>query len=256
MTLVITDMLAHGATAVWSDILQRGRLRGGGGNHDGVVHRPGFPELVDNLRYCGTLLANGDIDTNNVAAFLVDDRIDGNRGLAGLPIADDQFTLSTANRNHAVNSLESRLQRFFNRLTCDDTGRLDLDAPAILCVDGASAVDSLAQGIDDPSYQGLTYRDLGDPAGAFDRIALFNHIGFAEKRGSHVVFFEVQRDAENVVREFQQLAGCDFVQPVNTRNPVPGRKNRSDLLDLNRFLVVSDLFLYDAANLRCSDIHK
>src|SRR5262245_10426607 len=139
-------MLAHGATAVRSDILQRSRLRSRSGNHDGVVHGTAFPKLVDNLGNRRALLADGDIDTNDVAAFLVDDRIDGNRGLAGLPIADDQFTLSTANRNHAVNSLESRLQRFFNRLTCDDTGRLDLDAPAILRFVPVSAFPQRSQG--------------------------------------------------------------------------------------------------------------
>jgi hypothetical protein len=81
-------------------------------------------------------------------------------------------------------------------------------------------------------------------------------MGFAEKGGSDIVFFEVQRDAKNIVGKFQQLTERDFVQPVNAGNTIPSRKNRPDLLDLNRLLVVPDLLLYDAANLGCSYIHK
>src|SRR5262245_40325953 len=109
MAAVVTDVLAHGAATVRSDILERRRLRSRSGNHDRIVHSAGFSELVDNLGYGRALLADGDVDTDNVAAFLIDDGVNGDRSLARLPITDDQFPLASANRNHAVNSLQSGL---------------------------------------------------------------------------------------------------------------------------------------------------
>ena len=47
-------------------------------------------------------LANGDVDTFNARATLVDDRIDSNSGFAGLAVANDQLTLAAANRHHRV----------------------------------------------------------------------------------------------------------------------------------------------------------
>jgi hypothetical protein len=67
-----------------------------GDDDDRVVHRacpraacrpPGDRRL---------LLADGDVDADNVLALLVDDRVDGDGGLAGLAVADDQLALAAA----------------------------------------------------------------------------------------------------------------------------------------------------------------
>ena len=51
------------------------------------------------------LLADGDVDTLNTGVLLIDDGVDGNRGLADLPIADDQLALPAADRHHGVDTL-------------------------------------------------------------------------------------------------------------------------------------------------------
>ncbi len=48
------------------------------------------------------LLPDRTVNANHVAAALIDDRVENNRGLAGLPVADDQFALSATDRNHRV----------------------------------------------------------------------------------------------------------------------------------------------------------
>ena len=63
-----------------------------------------------------TLLPDGAIDTNHVAAALVDDRVQNDGGLSGLPVSDDQLALSAPDRNHRVNGLDSRLNRLAYRL--------------------------------------------------------------------------------------------------------------------------------------------
>ncbi len=69
------------------------------------------------------LLADRHIDADDVLTFLIDDRIDRHRGLAGLAVADDQFALAATDRNHRVDRLESGLERFFHRLTFDHVRR-------------------------------------------------------------------------------------------------------------------------------------
>src|SRR5262245_13332335 len=89
VTAVVADMLSYRAPAVRGDVLQRCRLRGGRADHNGVVHGAGFPQLVDDLGHGRTLLADGDVDARYVAAFLVNNRVDGNCGFARLPITND-----------------------------------------------------------------------------------------------------------------------------------------------------------------------
>src|SRR3546814_3363334 len=54
---------------------------------------------------------------------LVDDRVDGDGGLAGLPVADDQLALAAADGGHGVDGLDAGLQRLVHRLALDDARR-------------------------------------------------------------------------------------------------------------------------------------
>ncbi len=69
----------------------------------------------------------GDINTEDAEALLIDDGIDGNGGLAGLPVTDDQLALAATDRNHRVDGLDAGLQRFANRLTGVHAGSDDFD---------------------------------------------------------------------------------------------------------------------------------
>ena len=74
--------------------------------------RAGIFERLDDLRDGRALLADGDIDAIEllllVAALvdraLIDDRVDGDGGLAGLAVADDQFALAAADRESGCRS--------------------------------------------------------------------------------------------------------------------------------------------------------
>jgi len=54
---------------------------------------------------------------------LIDDGVNRDRGLAGLPVTDNQFSLTTANRHHRVNRFESGLYRLADRLPLDHARR-------------------------------------------------------------------------------------------------------------------------------------
>ena len=65
----------------------------------------GFDDLGDG----GLLLADGDVDADaRLCRLLVDDGVDGDGGLAGLAVADDQLALAAADGDHGVDGLDAR----------------------------------------------------------------------------------------------------------------------------------------------------
>ena len=111
---VVTEVLSHGHAGVGGEVLQGSGVGGGGRDDDGVLHGVGVSEPLHNLGNSGPLLANGDVDTVQlllgivglVEALLVDDGVNGDGGLASLPVTDDQLTLATANGHKRVDSLK------------------------------------------------------------------------------------------------------------------------------------------------------
>ena len=89
------------------------------------------PRLVYSMAPCSSsdlhhlghgrlLLADGHVDAmRRRLVRLVDDGVDGDGRLAGLPVADDQLALSAADGDHRVDGLEAGLQRLLHRLTVD-----------------------------------------------------------------------------------------------------------------------------------------
>ena len=85
----ITEIFAHRTTRIWRDVLQRCGFRGGRGDDNGVRHRAMLFELANHVVNRRRLLTDGDVDTLNASAFLIDDGIDRNRRFTGLAVADD-----------------------------------------------------------------------------------------------------------------------------------------------------------------------
>src|SRR5258708_24560483 len=86
-------------------------------------------------------LADRDVDGVNGTEFriaarqadfvdfrLIDNRIDRDRGLARTAVTDDQFALSTTNRNHRINRHDAGEKRLRNGLPHNDSGRDFLDS--------------------------------------------------------------------------------------------------------------------------------
>ena len=108
MLAVVAEIFAHGAAGVRGDELHRRGIARRGADDDGVIHRAVLLQRLDHADDGGLLLADGDIDADDVAALLVDDRVDANGGLAGLAVADDQLALAAADGNHRIDGLQAR----------------------------------------------------------------------------------------------------------------------------------------------------
>src|SRR3546814_1562386 len=113
MHAVVAEIFAHRDARVWRKILQRSGLRSGCSNNDGIFHRAVFFELTHDLSNGGALLADGNIDAVELLALivaligglLVDEGVDGDSGLAGLAVADDQLALRSEEHTSELQSL-------------------------------------------------------------------------------------------------------------------------------------------------------
>ena len=125
---VVHEPLAHRRAGERRQILVGGRVGSRGGDDDGVGHRAGFFENGDDAGDVGLLLADRDVDAIERAVVLVagrfgglvetglaDDRVDADRRLAGRTVADDQFALAAADRDHRVDRHDAGLHRLADR---------------------------------------------------------------------------------------------------------------------------------------------
>ena len=127
------------------DVLHGRRLGGRRRDDDRVIHRAGIGEDLHDLRDRRALLPDRAVDADHVAALLVDDRVQNDGGLAGLAVADDQFALAAADRNHRVDGFDAGLQRLAHRLAVHDAGGDALDRDALIRGDRALAVERHAR---------------------------------------------------------------------------------------------------------------
>ena len=174
------------------------------------------------------LLADSDVDAADLAdgvaglpvGLLVDDRVDGDRGLAGLPVADDQLPLAPADRGHRVDGLDASLQRLLHRLPLHHGRRLGLEQPELGVLDRALAVQRLAQRPDHAAEEAVADRHGQHLAGALDLLALLDLVELAEDDHADLAHVQVERQAPDAVLELEQLVGHGGGQALDPRDAV------------------------------------
>src|SRR5574344_1032610 len=181
MATGIPEVLTQRTTSKWGVILKSSRIGGRGGNNGGIVHGTLLLEYLNDGRYRGGFLANRNVNTiDRVASFvvgtLIDDRIDGDGRLSCLAVTNNQLALATANGNHGIDGLQSCLQRFFDGLTENDPGSLTLKghfSGGVL--NGAFAIQGIAQGVNDPAQQTFTGHDGSNLTRTLHGVVLLHH---------------------------------------------------------------------------------
>ena len=226
---VVEEVLAHRAARVGGHVLDWRRLVGGRRDDDRVVQRPVLVEQLDDLDHGRHPLADRDVDADQVLVAVVDDRVERDRGLAGLAVADDQLALAAADRDHAVDRLEPRLNRRVHGLALDDTRRLELGRPRFGRVHVALVVERASERVDEAAEQLVADRDLEQATGALHRVALHHLVPLAEQDHPDVVLLEVEGEPGDVVRQLEHLQRHAVVEPVDAGYAVGYREHRPDL---------------------------
>ena len=192
---VVEEVLRHGGTRVRGQILERGAGGCRCHNHGRVLHGAGLAQTLHNLGDGRCLLADGHVEALHVLAALVDDRVDRDRRLAGLAVADDELALATANRDKCVDGLDTGLKRLGHRLALHHTRGLELHGAELGGGDWATAVERHAKRVNHAAEECLAHRNLNDLAGAADGVALLDEGVLAKQHDADVVLLEVQGQA-------------------------------------------------------------
>ncbi len=252
---IVAEILTDCGTGEWCEELHGSRITGAGRHHHAVFHGMILFERLDDPGDRRTLLTDGDVDTKDAQTFLIDDRIDGDGGLAGLAITDDQFALTAADRNHRINGLNARLQRFTNGLPGIHTGRHDFNAGRMRRLDRPFPVDGLTDRIDHTTDQRFTDRNFCDTAGALDRIPFLDSHIVAHQHGADVVLFQIQGDAIESAWKLEHFTGHGPVKAVDLGDTVSDLNDGTRLLDIDLLVEALNLFLDDRTDFFRPDLH-
>ena len=223
----VAEILAHGAAGVRCDELHRGRIRRGRSDNDGVTHCAVLFEFAYHVDDGRSLLADRDVNADEVLALLVDDGVDGHRGLAGLAVADDEFALTATDRHHGIDGLEAGLHRLVHRFAPHHAGRDLLDDVALGGGDRALAVDRLAQRIDHAAKKFGADRHIKNTPGRLDGVAFLDVLVGTQHHRANRVALKVECQAEGVAREFEHFALHRGRQAVDAANAVGHRDHRT-----------------------------
>ena len=256
LALLDHEVLGHRAAAVGGDVLHRGRLAAGGQDDDGVVHRPVGPQRVDDGGDRGLLLPDGDVDAQDAGALLVDDRVDGDGGLAGLAVTDDQLALPAADGRHRVDGLDA------GRASGSSTGWRAAMPGAIISTGRVRSVRTgprpsrgLPSGFDHPPQQPLAHRHGQQPAGRAHDVPGLDLLAGPVDRGADGVLGEVEHLADRPAFELQHLPSHRLGQPEDLRNAVADLQHPPHLRDVQLAVVLRDLLADDAGDFVNFELH-
>ena len=198
---LLGELFTDCAAGVGCDVLQGRRVICRRGDDHGVFHSPGSFKGRDQSGYRGALLPDRHIDTNQILAFLIDDRIDRQSRLPGLAISDDQLALPSTNWDHRIDGFDPCLDRGIHVLSFDHPCRDPLDRAVALEFERALPIERFTQGVHHASNQAVAHRDRGDAPSAVDRHAFLNPRVLSHDDHADRVALQVEGDAHHVVGE-------------------------------------------------------
>ncbi len=245
----VAEIFADGDACEGSEESHGCRLRSRGCNHHGVLEGA---VLAEGLHQCcdgRSLLTDGHVDTVDGLACLevlalVDDGVDGDGRLADLAVADDELTLSAADRHHRVDGLQTGLERLGHGLAVDYAGSLALEGETDeLAVDRTASVDRLAKYVNDTAQQAFAHGDGGNLAGAAYGHVLGDLADVVHKNNADVAFFKVHGHALDAVLELYKFVGADIVEAVDVSNAVAYFEDSTDFFEYHLRVDVLELLL-------------
>ena len=161
-----------------------------------------FFQFTNHVRNRRRFLTNRHINTNNACAFLVHNRVQSHSSFTCLTVTNNQFTLTTTNRNHRVNSFQTCLHRLVNRLTRNHARCNFFNRCGFSCIDWTFAINRLTQRIDYATYQFTTNWHFQNATSTFHFVAFFDVLVFTQHNRTNRIALQVHRQAKCITRKF------------------------------------------------------
>ena len=182
------------------------------------------------LNYSRCLLSYCDIYADAVLAVLVDHRIDCDRCLTGLPVSDDQLSLSPAYREHGVDREDTGLKRRVYRLTVDNRRSRRLNRHVARCLYFSEPVNRNSERINDSPEEAFAYRNACGFARTLYTRAFSYALIIIEEYASDLIGTDILYHAPYSVSKEQDLAVCGKIKAAYSRDTIPYGLDLSDLL--------------------------
>merc|ERR1740131_170858 len=253
---IVSEVFTHGTAGIGGQVLQGSGIRGGGRHNDGVLHGVSIGKTLHNLGDGGSLLADGNVDTVQlglgvitlVESLLVDDGVNGDGGFASLSVTNDQLTLSTANGDKGVDSLDTCLHGLLDRLSGDDTGGFKTNTELLLGVQGTFAVNGLTQSINNTAKEGIANGYVDNSTGTLHNIALLDQLVITEYDNTNVVGLQVKGHTFETGAEFHHLLCLDVLKTIDTSDTVTNAQHTASFLKVSSWGGSQDSVLQDGAD--------
>ena len=190
------------------------------------------------------------IDAFQFLAFLVDDGVDGDGGLADFAVADDELPLTAADRSHGVDGFQAGLYRLSYRLPGDNARRDLFDRIGHGGADRALAVNRPAEGVHHAAFEFRAHRHFENAAGAAAALSFLEFQIVAENHGADRIALEIERNAVDAAFELDHLAVHYLGQPMDADNAVEHADDGAFVARLHRGIETFDPLLDDFTDFR------
>jgi hypothetical protein len=116
-------------------------------------------------------------------------------------------------------------------LAWDDTGGLHLSTGSELRVNGALAIDGLAETINNAAEKLRADGDVDDGSSALDSVAFKDGTIITENHNTDVGILKIEGHATETRGEDNHLSGLDLVKAINTGDTITDGNNLSDFIE-------------------------
>ena len=196
----VSEEFSNSASGIWSQELKWGGIGSSGGNDDGVVHGTEITESLNDVSNGRSLLSNSDVDAEKLlllvstlmVLLLVDNGINGNSGLTGLSITNDEFSLSSSDWHEGVNGFESSLHGLVYGFSWDNTWGLELNSLSHVALDWTETIDWVTEWVNDSTEHTKTNWNIDDGSCSLDDITLLNFSIVTQDDDTNVISLEIK----------------------------------------------------------------
>ena len=239
----------HRAARVRRNVLHGVRFARRCADDDAVVHCVAFAQILHQLGNARRLLTDGNVHADNVLALLIQHGIQRNRRFARLTVADNQFALTAANREHGVDGQQTCFHRRINTLTVDDAGRGFFHWAIAVRRNRVSPVNRASERVHHAAKERVAHGNTRSLARARNLAARGNIIGIVKQDAARLVAAQILHHAFDTVVEHEDFAIRGMFQPLDNRNAVANGLDRPDFAALGK-----QTELVDAAAQKRNDV--